>query len=506
MLGWFADFFRLIWGLPYWNTRKAWFRRQRGRTNHPCQSPSDSGRAFETGCEACLTWNQPARFRRICPRLVGTPQGLRCSVDAADVAPFWGRMVAYYGGALLAVYVSGVIAVFAFLRTIGYPVSVVHVAWPGLWHRVPQARGWFFANKSQRALAEGRTAEGLLYLSNAHQFDPSNYQIALDLARTYQSGPIRESDLLFEALLRDHPAERETTAQEWFRALLARGDFRKIAALAEARINADSVQAHTWLRALLFATRQLGDDARLQTLATGSSPGAVRWRSVVKAELLVRAGETREARAMLRQAWPAPAPSFTVYYRVATLISLGDFYGALDTLEANRSTLADDEAYLSLRLDALAAAGAARTLQADLEELLAPRLTPARVILLCVFLIRHPNAEFFGRLVEKAQRDQMPFDEKTARAWFSLFCTAGAVGDTPRLHSLSATLKLGARTQFVALDAIESFFRSNRPGESITSHLPSIPLPVEVDYALLARYLLPEKGPASRPLDHLRKN
>jgi hypothetical protein len=227
VLGWLADFLRLVWGLPYWNSRKAWFRRSRGRTRCPCQNPSDSGRAFETGCEACIAWSKPARFRRVCPLLVETPQGLRCSVDAADVAPFWSRMLGLYGGMLLAGYLTSAITVFTVLRTIGYPVSVVHVTWPGLWHRVPQARGWFFAQKSQRAFAEGRPAEGLLYLSNAHQFDPGNYEITLELARTYQSGPVRESDLLFENLLRDHPAQRDATAQEWFRALLARGDLRK---------------------------------------------------------------------------------------------------------------------------------------------------------------------------------------------------------------------------------------------------------------------------------------
>ena len=503
VLGWLADFFRLAWGLLYWNTRKAWFQRSRGRTACPCQSPSDSGRAFETSCEACITWHRPARFRRVCPLLVATPQGLRCSVDSAAVRPFWGRAFGYYGGTLLGLYLAGAIGVFAFLRTIGYPVSIVHVTWPGLWYRVPQARGWFFAQKSQRALAEGRTAEGLLYLSNAHQFDPANYRIALDLATSYQSGPSRESDLLFETLLREHPAQRNATAEEWYRALLARGDFQKIAGLASSQILIDPSHAQVWMRALLFATRQLGDDARLRALLANPAPAAVGWHPLLAVELLVRAGRRREARALLDRPWPATAAPFTIFHRVSTLTALGDSYAALDTLETNRIALGDDEAYVILKLDALAAARAPRTLRANLDELLAPKLTPTRTMILCAHLIHHPDAAFFARLADKARQEHLTLDPSTARVWFALLCTAGAVGDLPRMHALVVTLKLAANSPFVALSVIEAFFRGETGAAQITTFLPTIPLPIEINYALLERYCPPPPSsmvpPAKKP-------
>ena len=213
MLGWLADLFRLAWGLLYWNTRKAWFQWRRGRARCPCQNPSDSGRAFETGCEACVHWHQPARFRRVCPLLVETPDGLRCAANTADVRPFWGHAARYYGGTLLALYLAGAIAVFAFLRIIGYPSSIVHVTWPGLWYRVPQARGWFFFDRSNRAFAEGKTAEGLLYLSNAYEFDPGNYTIGLTLARALQPGQPAVSNRLYDQLLHQHPALHAATAE-----------------------------------------------------------------------------------------------------------------------------------------------------------------------------------------------------------------------------------------------------------------------------------------------------
>ena len=487
MLGWFADYFRLAWGLLYWNTRKAWFRRSRDRTKCPCQNPSDSGRAYETGCEACVSWDQPARFRRVCPLLVETPKGLRCSVDTADVRPFWGRLFGYYGGTLVALYLAGALAVFVFLRTIGYPISIVHVTWPGLWYRVPQARGWFFSQKAQRALAAGRTAEGLLYLSNAYQFDPGSYPIALTLAKSLQTGRPRDSDLLFERLLREHPGQRDATAQEWFRALLARGDFQKIAGLAYTETLVDPAHAHVWIRALLFATRQLGDDSRLQALRAEKAPAAVAWHALLDVELLMRSGRVREARVLLDRPWPANASPFTVYYRVTTLLALGDPFAALDTLETNSTRLGSDD-YAMLKLEALAAAGSTRTLRAKIDELLAPKLTLARALILCAHLIRHPDAAAFARLVDKAQQEQLPIDTNSAGVWFSFICTAGAVGDLPKLHALVVTVKLATNSPFVALSAIEAFFQKQAGTDPITAYLPVLPLPIEVTYALIDRY------------------
>ncbi len=490
VLGWLADLFRLAWGLFFWNTRKAWFQRSRGRAKCPCQNPSDSGRAFETGCEACVNWDKPQRFRHVCPLLVETKDGLRCAANTAEVRPFWGRMFRYYGGTLLAIYLGGAVTVFAVLRTIGYPINVGHVVWPGLWYRVPQARGWFFAQKSQKAFAAGRTAEGLLYLSNAYQFDPGSYQITLALAKSLQVGRPRESDLLFERVLHEHPAQRDATAAEWFRALLARGDFRKIATLAHTETLADTAHAHVWVRALLFATRQFGDDTQLRQLLADRSSAAAPWRQLLDIELLLRGGGTREARAALDRPWPADASPFTVYYRVSTLTALGDTYAALDTLEANRARLGSGDSTL-LRLDALAAGGAKRPLAERIDELLAQKLTLANIMVLCTHLVRHPAPAVFARLVDKAQQENLPLDSSTAGAWFTLLCTAGAVGDLPRLHALVITLKLNANSPFIALNAVESFFRGESGAEKITTYLPLIPLPLEMNYALLERFLPP---------------
>ncbi len=503
VLGWCTDVFRLFWGLVYWNARKTWFQARRGRAVPPCQSLSDSGRAYETQCEACTSWHRPARFRRVCPLLVETKDGLRCSANAADVRPFWLRALGFYGGTAFAFYSVGVIAVFIFLRTVGYPVSIVHVGLPPLWYRVGQARGWFFLERSNRAFLEGKTAEGLLYLANSYEFDPTNYSAGLSLAKHLQLGKPARSDEVFARLMRDHPEQQHATAQEWFRALLARGNFNKITELARAEVLSDPKHSAVWVRVLLFATRQTKDDAALRAIATNSAPAARIWRQMLETELVVRAGRTEEARAALQRPWPIDERSrFTLFYRVQTLTELGDSFGALDLLSKHIGVL-DDEADTTLRLAAFAASGSTKALRELVDKLLAPRLTTSlpRVKILCAQLIRYPDAEIFDRLWRKIEREQLPLTTETASLWFSLLCTAGAVEDRARLHELTSRLQNATKTPFAALGMVEAYFRGEIPDRRITFLLPILPLPLEVTYALIERY---GQAPAPVPIPSKR--
>mgnify|MGYP001553199747 CR=1 FL=1 len=494
MLGWLADFFRLVWGLLYWNTRKSWFQLRRGRARCPCQSPSDSGRALETNCEACIQWDQPARFRRVCPLLVQTSYGLRCSANTADVRPFWGRAFGYYGGALLSIYLTAAIGVFVFLRAVGYPVSILHITWPGLWYRVPQTQGWFFFERSNRAFAEGKTKEGLMYLANSYEFDPSNYAVGLTLAKNYQTGNPHSSDQIFLKLAQDHPAERNSTLWEWSRALLARGDFDRIAILARDQTLADPAHAYAWIRALLFATKQTGDDASLRALLANDSAAARPWHQLLETELLIRTGQTAAARTALVQSWPEDAPLFTYYYRASALTALGQTFDALDILGRSSGRL-DYEATITLTLDAYAAAGTTRLLRREIDGLLVQRLNLPVIKILCAHLIRWPNPEIFALLHEAVVRDQIAMNTETAGIWFSLMCTAGVVGDQTQLHAIASLLKQASNTPFFALNAVEAFFRGETAIRRITTLLPVLPVPLEIDYALIERYPGPLRVP-----------
>lgn len=490
MLGWTADLFRLYWGLLYWNIRKSWFRARRGRSPCPCQSPSDSGRAFETGCEACIPWAKPARFRRVCPLLVETKEGLRCSVDTADVRPFWKRATAVYGGTLGSIYLAGALVVFGLLRGVGYPVSVLDVALPPRWHRLNHARAWYFFEQSRRAFATGQNAEGLLFLANAYDFDPTNYQIGITLAKNYQVGQPGQSDRVFARLMQEHPDYAAATAWDWYRALLPRGAFDRVAVLARDQVVADPAHGHAWIRALLFATKQLHNDAALRELRANPAPAAAAWHPLIEVELLMRAGRTREARQLLDRPWPANAPSFTVVYRITALITLGDTLAALDLNERSRRVVPgfDDEAWLTLRLDALATGGVKNDLRNNLDALLGQRLNLPIIKILCAQLIRHPDAETFARLADKIEREKLPLDSDSAGIWFSLLCTAGVVGDQTRLHQITDRLKGATQTPFVALVLVERFFRGESAERRITSILPILPLPIEVIYALIEHY------------------
>lgn len=485
--GWFADLFRLAWGLLYWNTRKAWFQWRRGRARCPCQNPSDSGRAYRTGCEACIPWNRPERFRRVCPLLEETPDGLRCSANAEDVRPFWGVAFRFFAGVLAVAYVLAVLGTFGFLRTIGYPVNLVHVALPHLWPKVGEARGWFFVDRANRAFSAGRTSEGMLYLANAYEFDPGNFDAGFALAKNLQATQPVRADEIFQRLRRDHPDKRDLVTQDWFRALLARGDFEKIVPLAQGELIAAPAHAAVWMRALLFATRHTGDSRPLRTLHASQLPNAVPWRQVLETELLLRSGRTQEARSAIDRPWPTNAPPFALFYRVNALIEINDALAALDLLARHPGVL-DAEATVNLRLDALADRGARALLQRQVDELLGPRLNVTTVKLICAHLIRHPDTAAFERLWTKAVREPIPFRADTAGAWFSLLCAAGAAGDRVRLAEVMEQIKAASGHPFAVLDGIAAYFRGETVERRVTLFLPMLPLPLEVTYAMLERY------------------
>lgn len=483
----------------YWNIRKSWFRFRRSGGASPCQAQSDSGRAYETQCEACTSWHHPARFRRVCPLLVETPQGLRCSADTAEVRPFWRQTLRYYGGLAGALYLAGVIVVFAFLRGVGYPVSIVHVGLPPLWHRVGEARGWFFLTKAQLAFEKNRVSEGLLYLTNAYDMDPRNYVAGLSLAKHLQAGQPSHSDELFMRLLREHPERRHATAQEWFRALLARGSFARITSLARDELLAGGPHGQVWTRALVFAARRSPSEAVIAELAAHTAAAVQPWRKVFQVELLLRTGRTREARTLIETTWPPASPAFSLFYRISALTEMRDSFAALDLLSRFPHQL-DGEATATLRLDALAAGGMQRPLLQEVDRLLATPMTPATLSvmkIMCAHLIRFPNQVVFDRVMQKIARDPIPLHTESAGIWFSLFCAAGAVNDRTRLHELAAQLRLASDQPFMVLSAVEAFFRGEAIERRLTSYLPWLPLPLEVTYALLERYPPPPESAAA---------
>lgn len=490
MTGRLADLFRFIWGLLYWNTRKSWFQLRRGRSPCPCQSPSDSGRAFETVCEASLSWHKQIRFRRVCPLLVETPHGLRCSVNAADVRPFWGRAFALYGSTAASLYLASALVVFAFLRSVGYPISIVHLVWPGSWHRITEVRGWFFMNRAETAFAAGRTSEGMLYLANAHEFDPKNFTIGFSLAQRLQIGQPIRADEIYRRLLTDHPELHSTINQAWFRSLLSRADYTPIEKLAVAELLASPPHAGVWMRALLFASRQLHTDTALRHLLASSDPAAAVWRDVLETELLLRAGHHEEAHARLNRAWN-DVPAFARFYQLAELIALGDGFAALDRL-AQYGAAIDDTARATLHLEAYAQLEMPQSRRRLIASLLTSPLNSPTIAIVTANLIRHPDPGALDSLFKKFTRERVPLTDETLEAYLSLYCALGVAGEKTKMRSVAAFIRQHGNGSQVTLASAGAFLRGETHQSRIASILPALPMPLEVHYALLERFPGPQ--------------
>ncbi len=313
MTGWLADFFRFWWGLLYWNWRKMRFQQKGRRGRCPCQSPSDSGKGYETQCEAAMSWVNQRRFKRLCPLLVETPQGLRCAAHTAEVRPFWRIPLAYYGGACLSLYLILTLGAFVFLRTLGYPIGYGTVSWPGYWHEFPKIQAQYYKDRGMKAYQAGdlRGASMSLYL--AHSIDPSLYDCALINAQISTLAAPNQADETFRVLMQQHPEQADNTAEFWLRSIVARGSFNALRGLALERLqNAKSGSPAPWLHALLIATRQLGDSNSLAKFA--QSPKGEPWRTLLQTELLLRADRNEEATQALLQAWQ-PQDTYKAYYQ-----------------------------------------------------------------------------------------------------------------------------------------------------------------------------------------------
>lgn len=171
-----TDAFRMVWALFYWNLRKSLFRWSGRKGDAPCQNRSDSGRAMQTGCEACASWNSRARFQRVCPLLTRRDDGVWvCRVDAAEVRPFWGRAFAWSGGSVFGVVFLSAILVYSSMRSIGYEVTWRQILWPPAWSELRGVRANLFIQQARERYAAGEVREAIQALTVAYQLNPSHY-------------------------------------------------------------------------------------------------------------------------------------------------------------------------------------------------------------------------------------------------------------------------------------------------------------------------------------------
>lgn len=489
-MGWFSDWFRIIWGAGYWNTRKSAYLLSGRRGHCPCQNPSDSGRAHETGCEAVHGYTRPVRFRRVCPLLDRSPQGTWvCSVHAAEVRPFWGRalLLGLVSATVAAIVVTS--ALYIGLRGLGYEISLRQVAWPPAWREFRSVQSAYHLERARVARAEGRVSDALLSLNSAYELDPSNYTAGVLLAQLWQTGQPQLSDRVYARLINDHPDQREATAQAWYRALLARGDWPTARQLSGERILHAAVEgpSSAWVQAFLFSQLRLGDAAALQTLLNSEGFPTV-LRPLFALEMDLARADNPDRPNLLRAAASAASDNFTAYYLARRLLGEGDSAAVLLLASKPDSALADREK-MRLRLDGLAAAGRNTERAALVVALLERPIHPALCELVGAHLVRYPQVELARRFLQKMRADPLPVGDALYPQTLSLFLACAGTGDAELIRAAATQVSAVLGREFRALENIVAAFASPgaRPRPELV--LPFLqPLPLDVAYALHERY------------------
>ncbi len=493
-MAWLGDYLRFWWGLLYWNGRKSWFRLRRDRAPCPCQNPSDSGRARETGCDAAHGWRRPERFRRVCPLMVMMPDGPRCTVDTRDVRPFWGRAFGYAAGAAAGVYLAAVLGAFVLLRTIGYPISPLALAWPPRWHEFRQARSEFFTAKAQRALAANRVNEAILSFEIAYRDNPRNYAAGMRLAQLMSIAQPEFSDRVFARLMHDHPAERTDTARAWLRSLLLHGRFAQAADLAVDRLTVDSAYRPDWLHLLFFATRHTGDDRPLRELvARQPSPLQPIEIALINSELAVREGHGLSLLPGLTTVLPPDAGAYGPFFQVSRLTALGHPAEALAMLDryAAAQRLPDADEF-ALRLEVLAALGRSDLVCARLEQ---GTIGPRELALVSVQLVRHPDPVVLAALARSARRAKLPAGLETSAGCTAFYVACAVAGDWDQAQGAADLLRESTGSRLTSLEGVDAFFKAKGASGQIERILPLLPtLPLDMVYALYDRYHQPPVG------------
>ena len=373
-------------------------RGARGRC--PCQHPSDSGKAGETGCDACLDWNKPRRFRWVCPLLIPGEHGWHCSADAAQVRPFWFRAAMIFAGGVLALHVAVTGAVWMAFRGTGVDeIRWIDVGWPGRWEEIPKARARFFSVRVAKLLQETDLVGTELSLRSALTLEPNNYEAALFLGhlKQYQQN-YANSDAVFRRLWDQFPDRRQQTALAWHDALLIRQRYPELAELCLRMAAIPSAESPAWLKTLLFSLR-LGQNApdfvQRNTDLIGGLPRAT--RTLILTEASLQRGPSRGAVNDLWESGSGVVNPVLILEYVGQLLRLNESRRATTFLRRAAPDLtAFDRVFCQMLIDQ--ASGDAALVRIDYDELLKLPLTSSNLDRLAAWLIEHPDRRSYDRL------------------------------------------------------------------------------------------------------------
>jgi hypothetical protein len=490
MLGWFGDLGRLSWGLLYWNARKSLFRIRGAAGAAPCQHPSDSGEAGKTGCEACRGWSDRRRFRRLCPLIsVGAGGRALCSVSARQVRPFWGRAIAWLGGALAAILIFSVLGAFVALRAVGYRVPLRVVAWPPAWHRIQAARADYYLDMGLRALRAGDAHKGFLALSHAYMLDPGNLAAARLLGQVTQVANPDYSDEIYSQLLLGHGRDFEDTAEVWFRALLARGDFKTVASLSARMLREGAVHVPAWTQGLIFAERMGATPAEIDGLLSAKARIPDEARSVLSLAAAMRGGSATERMRRLEVSLGGGSTAFEVYYSLRQLSELGRAADVVKFLEGPEGAALLSYDREALKLDAYSILGWGAVERREISALLDQGGVGPVVTLVSAHLVRHPSAEAAQLTFRLLDARPLPATPANVGGHMALLCMAGANGMDQRMGSEARVLAGLVGGTAASWDKVRESLAGPARSRNPAEFLPLLSeMPLEVEYALISRH------------------
>lgn len=490
-----TDFFRFWWSLLYWNLRKTAFflRGRKGRA--PCQHPSDSGKGMETGCEACVSWRRPGRFKRVCPLLVRRDGGWRCSVDSSAVRPFWGRMLGFYSVAAIAGYALLALALLLTFRSIGYEtLRYGDFFSPDFRSRFREAQAGYYANRADQSFLAGDYRGGLLALSVAYQKNPRDWATGLTLARLLQrSNQHRIGDEVFERLLRDFPSRAEEISAVWSEALTFRGDWLKLARLSAEMTGRGGPSRGAWMRSVVFALRRLPDSRINVGFAECRPLVGDSYARVLDADLALREGNVDRARAIVA-GLPAGTDPFLAQFAVEFAIGTGDLSAASIALAVLEPVLGR---FFQNLYGARIAADLGQESVAALSfgNLLNPPVTLEKLDFACAEILRRPSRDRLQIALDAFS--SMPEARSRPEFIMAFVAAAAATGDKEGLERLYVASVALDGTTVAKLRLLAEAISGNSADISQSGILTGYPFPRESMLALIewfAKAPSPRKG------------
>ncbi len=418
-----------------------------------------------------------------------------CSAHADAVRPFWGRAFLLLSSTGLGAWLLVALLAFTGLQLVGYDLSYRQVAWPPAWREFREIQSRFYLQKAREAHAAKRPGDSLLALRQAYDLNPRDHSTGLLLAQLSQAGQPALSDDIYRRLYNARPDLRETTAQAWYRALLARGDFATMQNLAADRLASGETAAlpPAWLQALLFVTRYSGETAKLAELAASPSLSPAQRALFTLSSTLPSLPAPERVRALASSVELERDP-VVLAQLLRALLHENRPNLVVSLLETHALPL-DDREKTRLRLDALSLASRHEEHSALLREVLALPTNPAVVELLSAHLIARPNLAALRACAEKFRLDPLPAEETSYPRLLAWFAACGANGDAELLRAAANSIRTVVARDSVALEIAQQTLLSG-PDLRLDALLPLIqPLPLEVAYALYERFAPPPPFP-----------